>query len=1220
MDYPENLNSLSYYWEFTTGSLQVESADWVSTRETPELTLPPNSFEPGQTYELSVTATLAATKNTAQSIISTTKVNVAYREIIVEGRLGADRIVSPVVTNSLVAAPFDPEDSRDENGVAYPWSYYWFCTKSCEIPVGKSTCEPVEIEDGTECFRDASAIFARDTDTIDIPGTNIFQYLGSNNVYEIGCTISKGVRGQATLTGRSKTAYVTWTSITSVSVAILDNYEDYFQGEWSPTKGGTLTCDSASADTAIASGESVTYQWTLVSGSLREAGASLASLVATSYGADPSEAVKQSSITIAPNSLLAGSEYTFECSVLLEASKTNGSASKTVSVGTPPSGGVLEIRYKEKTSTVLCPNATSSCECGDDVYVSLPAAKDILDEGDNLVSGVDYGFEDGQTEFEVVAKQWLDGTTQCSTSCLYQFAYAFSGEETDEISLTAKESTNTKIAGFTLPAAASGTAGFIILIVYVFDEQGMSTRYATNYYLKINPVADPLSDGTPVSCNLVRKFDLDSAQTETAAIFGDSTSSSSTSRRRMLQNQNWRSIAMSGTKEERQARRHAESVKIIKRIASSELTDEKDPARAAMRRNVRARTGGRWYATSEDIAQALINTDYNQFIGAKDTAGALSFIEAWGRTWGKPPSSELDKNQYSPAMSCNRVDSGILALKNRMIREFEEIDKSSSVDNGYIEKYICSMNSILWKPGEIGNNELDILFASVATSKIKAAVFKHRLYVDGSVTTDLQLTDAAKVCAAEFLSNMILHQYVGCHNNPIFRDQDKLNDVISATSWLGQAIADTLEAGANPESVEAAYFTVTGFAGKRRSQSQILRNERSTDLMLSVPQVTRSSEVSGGSGPLLSMNIDIDEDGPCFSHLAGFTCGHNVTEYDTIRVSSTVFTKTTYAFAGERALNPFAPKILIDGGEKLYGYAALVMPQYIKSGEGGFAEQIKSFKSTSVPVQGSINLGEDALAAMIASTPAAMLDYAIATDNFAYATKIPTNASYFDFTMHKSWDDLVGSTKPADRFESSIRQWPLGDDGFGDFVPEWKNLVRTWSGDNFNVTDAESIRGFSSSLYSALVFGPFVVDKVFFPPPPPVYIAPPPAPPLSPPMPVYVEYVEGDLDNSVVIIPSIAVLTVFVWILWMFLKRRRNLQMMHIDFIDEDYDGALDDFESSSSDDDDSDDGDGANSENDRRGGFGGLFGFGRQPRQIDRYSRSQRIQALEERLQQTSS
>jgi hypothetical protein len=79
MDYPENLNALEYYWEFTAGSLQVESSDWINTRGTPELTLPPNSFEPGETYELLVTATIASSGNTAQAITSTTKVNVAYR-------------------------------------------------------------------------------------------------------------------------------------------------------------------------------------------------------------------------------------------------------------------------------------------------------------------------------------------------------------------------------------------------------------------------------------------------------------------------------------------------------------------------------------------------------------------------------------------------------------------------------------------------------------------------------------------------------------------------------------------------------------------------------------------------------------------------------------------------------------------------------------------------------------------------------------------------------------------------------------------------------------------------------------------------------------------------------------------------------------------------------------------------------------------------------------
>ena len=35
-----------------------------------------------------------------------------------------------------------------------------------------------------------------------------------------------------------------------------------------------------------------------------------------------------------------------------------------------------------------------------------------------------------------------------------------------------------------------------------------------------------------------------------------------------------------------------------------------------------------------------------------------------------------------------------------------------------------------------------------------------------------------------------------------------------------------------------------------------------------------------------------------------------------------------------------------------------------------------------------MNLGADALTAMLASTPTAMEDYAIATDNFAYAARI----------------------------------------------------------------------------------------------------------------------------------------------------------------------------------------------------------------------------------------
>ena len=148
-----------------------------------------------------------------------------------------------------------------------------------------------------------------DIDTITIPGSELLQYLGTNNVYRLAAQSLKECGCHRSLEEQKHRR--PWTSLTSVSVTIRDDEEDYFQGEWSPTRGGTLSCESSSAIAAVASGESVTYQWELVSGSVGVVGGTLESLVSTSYGVEPSEAVKQSSLTIAPNTLLAGSSYTF---------------------------------------------------------------------------------------------------------------------------------------------------------------------------------------------------------------------------------------------------------------------------------------------------------------------------------------------------------------------------------------------------------------------------------------------------------------------------------------------------------------------------------------------------------------------------------------------------------------------------------------------------------------------------------------------------------------------------------------------------------------------------------------------------------------------------------------------------------------------------------------------------------------------------------------------
>ena len=52
-----------------------------------------------------------------------------------------------------------------------------------------------------------------------------------------------------------------------------------FKANGHQPRGGTLTSQSSSAIAAVASGESVTYQWELVSGSVGFAGGTLESLV-----------------------------------------------------------------------------------------------------------------------------------------------------------------------------------------------------------------------------------------------------------------------------------------------------------------------------------------------------------------------------------------------------------------------------------------------------------------------------------------------------------------------------------------------------------------------------------------------------------------------------------------------------------------------------------------------------------------------------------------------------------------------------------------------------------------------------------------------------------------------------------------------------------------------------------------------------------------------------
>jgi len=53
--------------------------------------------------------------------------------------------------------------------------------------------------------------------------------------------------------------------------------------------------------------------------------------------------------------------------------------------------------------------------------------------------------------------------------------------------------------------------------------------------------------------------------------------------------------------------------------------------------------------------------------------------------------------------------------------------------NAYVDQYVCSINSIAYKPGEISRAGIDQLYDTVVTGKLMAALFATRLQQSGLI-------------------------------------------------------------------------------------------------------------------------------------------------------------------------------------------------------------------------------------------------------------------------------------------------------------------------------------------------------------------------------------------------------------------------------------------------------------------------------------------------------
>jgi hypothetical protein len=63
----------------------------------------------------------------------------------------------------------------------------------------------------------------------------------------------------------------------------------------------------------------------------------------------------------------------------------------------------------------------------------------------------------------------------------------------------------------------------------------------------------------------------------------------------------------------------------------------------------------------------------------------------------------------------------------------QTLDAGEIHSNAYVDQYVCSINSIAYKPGEIGREGIRQMYDTVITGKLMAALFATRLRQSGLI-------------------------------------------------------------------------------------------------------------------------------------------------------------------------------------------------------------------------------------------------------------------------------------------------------------------------------------------------------------------------------------------------------------------------------------------------------------------------------------------------------
>lgn len=452
------------------------------------------------------------------------------------------------------------------------------------------------------------------------------------------------------------------------------------------------------------------------------------------------------------------------------------------------------------------------------------------------------------------------------------------------------------------------------------------------------------------------------------------------------------------------------------------------------------------------------------------------------------------------AGSCLSADQVLKTLKTQIIADLSVLDRTTSLSSDYISQAACAVSQVLQNPGETSAVAMNDALISLRHNKLIPVLENYYLFNLGYQAERLELSKLAMGCFSLFINSMMRSTQAACDaDTPGQRNQTRMDELYTMVEDLGIAVAETLTPGAAEVSIPGTIVSLSGKATTRRCRGKG-QNQRRSD----------AYGILVGEDPteeLLSYIADVTQEPVCEEN-PDIICGNQLSCTDILHQVAYVYHTGAYTTDDRDFINPLPAEAQED--PHLYGEIA-----------GLFLEHLNLTQYGAV-LKESLDEGINAPAELYAHgqqvTAVAIVDLQ------QYALPI-------------AYDD--GTHKPG------VRYW---------------NEANEWTRQEVLNVDGPTLRATFANIQPAIAISAYVEDHIS--PPPPIPLTPPsPLPPhpltpveilFPPPPPPIVE--QRELTVGIVVAPVVAGVSLCAYIIFVFYRRRRRIQEVHLDPIDEEPD------------------------------------------------------------------